>query len=190
MHLNFERYIEVSCCCQTVPRERVIKKRFTAFDLDVFKCCQAAQIFHPANHAGRRACRHRRGAARCSCVSPACRFVAIKNSARAARWTGTFVGFAAGAQHGRILLMAPTVTVGGCSGMLKLPGLLTMPPGPDPLVLWPSLEILKSSSQEIIKRAPRANTAESLPSIKRNLHHFYTGGVVSRPCQRLGIDLL
>lgn len=69
MRFNFERYVEVSCCCQTVPRECVIKKRFTVFDLDVFKCCQAAQIFHTANHAGRRACRRRRGAARCLCVS-------------------------------------------------------------------------------------------------------------------------
>lgn len=89
------------------------------------------------------------GAAQCLCVCVA-RVSLRSHKKLAARWTGAFVGFAAGAQHGRILLMALTVTVGGSSGMLKLPGLLTMPPGPDPLVLWPSLEILKSSSQEII----------------------------------------
>lgn len=59
-----------------------------------FKCCQAAQIFHTANHAGRGACRRRRGDARCLCVSRACRFaVAIKNSVHAARWTGGICRF-------------------------------------------------------------------------------------------------
>lgn len=53
---------------------------------------------------------------------------------------GAFVCFAARAQHGYILLMALTVTLGIRSGILKLPELSKVTEEPNPLVfivfLW------------------------------------------------------